>query len=334
MGRLDGKVAIITGAGSGIGRASALLFAQEGAQVVVADLSESAGMETLGLVQAAGGGALFAATDVRREAQVEAMVKQAVAAFGQVNILYNNAAIEIRGSATQLSEAQWDATMGANVKGSWLCSKYAIPEMQKVGGGVIINSASTLSYRVADERAAYVASKGAILQLTRSLAMDYSKDNIRANCLVIGPIDTPLLAQSMADSGDAQGVMDWPAGLGRPLHPPDLSRLRGSQTAEGVVIRLVPVVRHGTRAQKSRWRNEIFDKRQEKRYSSCCKQQIVNSHTIIRCELEGRMYSFFFHVTAYSNVFTRAPSVANVDVNHQVVPGRFGKRCRRSLSID
>ncbi len=209
MGKLDGKVAIITGAGSGIGRASALLFAEEGAKVVVADLNEDAGTKSVELVRAAGGEALFVSTDVRREAQVESMVNQTVAAFGAVDILYNNAAIEIRGSATQLSEEEWDATMGTNVKGSWLCSKYAIPEMRKVGGGVIINSASTLSYRVADERAAYVASKGAILQLTRSLAMDYAKDNIRANCLVIGPIDTPLLAQSMVDSGDAQGVMDW-----------------------------------------------------------------------------------------------------------------------------
>ena len=209
MGRLDGKVAIITGGGSGIGRASALLFAQEGAKVVVADLSEDAGRETADLVAAAGGSALSVATDIRQAAQVDIMVRVAVTAYGKVDILYNNAAIEIRGSATQLSEDQWDATLDTNVKGCWLCCKYAIPEMQKAGGGVIINSASTLSYRVADERAAYVTSKGAILQLTRSLAMDYSKDNIRANCLVIGPIDTPLLAQSMADSGDAPGVMDW-----------------------------------------------------------------------------------------------------------------------------
>jgi len=116
MGKLDGKVAIITGAGSGIGRASALLFAEEGAKVVIADLNEDAGTESVELIQAAGGDALFVSTDVRRGAQVESMVNQAAASFGTVDILYNNAAIEIRGSATQLSEEEWDATMGTSVK--------------------------------------------------------------------------------------------------------------------------------------------------------------------------------------------------------------------------
>ena len=133
MGRLNGKVAIITGAGSGIGRASSLLFAEEGAKVVVAELNEEAGRDTVQQIQAAGGDALFVEADIRQAAQVEAMVRQTVAAYGKVDILYNNAAIEIRGSATQLNEADWDATMGTNVKGCWLCCKYAIPEMLRGG---------------------------------------------------------------------------------------------------------------------------------------------------------------------------------------------------------
>jgi NAD(P)-dependent dehydrogenase (short-subunit alcohol dehydrogenase family) len=209
MGKLDGKTAIITGAGSGIGRASAVLFAEERARVVVADLNEADGLETVRLIQAAGGEALFVPVDVRSATLVEAMVKRAADSYGRVDILFNNAAIEIRGSATQLTEADWDKTFDTNVKGYWLCAKHAIPEMQKAGGGVILNSASTLSYRVADERAAYCATKGAVLQLTRSLAMDYAKDGIRANCLVIGPIDTPLLERSKQESGKPESVQEW-----------------------------------------------------------------------------------------------------------------------------
>jgi len=170
------------------------------------------------------------------------MVEQAVSTYGRVDILYNNAAIEIRGSATQLSEADWDATMGTNVKGSWLCAKYAIPEMQRAGGGVIINSASTLSYRVADERAAYVASKGAVLGFTRALAREIGPDNVSVNAVTPGAIATEG-EKVHANPDDIARIMEQQC-LQRRILPVDVARVclfLASELSDGMTGQTVNV---------------------------------------------------------------------------------------------
>ena len=194
--RLANKVAIITGAGSGMGRAAALLFAREGAKVVVADLDPKTGEEVAGEVTTAGGEALFVSVNVAVEEQVQQMVQAAVERFGALHVLYNNAGIMPAddGAVTDISEQTWDKVLDVNLKSAFFCCKYAIPEMVKAGGGSIINVASfvaILGCTVPQD--AYTASKGGMISLTKSLAVQYAKRGIRANAICPGPIETPLL---------------------------------------------------------------------------------------------------------------------------------------------
>ena len=202
MGRLDGKVALITGAGKGMGRVAAELFAAEGARVAVADLVPADGEAAVTAIEAAGGSAVFVPVDVSDATQVEAMVATTVAAFGGLHVLYNNAGIfpADDGGATETPETTWDTVMDVNLKGVWLGCKFGIPAMLESGGGSIINVASFVALMgAATAQIAYTASKGGVLSMTREIAVEYARQGIRANALCPGPIETALLAELMAD---------------------------------------------------------------------------------------------------------------------------------------
>ena len=204
--RLKDKVAIVTGSASGLGRAISILFAQEGAKVVGADINVNGGRETVATIEGAGGTGLFVETDVTQAAACKRMVEAAVEAYGGVDILVNNAGVEIRGGVLSLTEAEWDQMLAVDLKAIYLCSKEALPEMLKAGGGSIINVASVLSFDVIPERAAYCAAKAGAIHLSKSIALDYGPQGIRCNALAPGAFHTALLEQSMVDSGDYEGT--------------------------------------------------------------------------------------------------------------------------------
>ena len=194
--RLDGKVTIITGGGSGMGKTAAELFAREGARVVVSDVSEAAGEGVVSAVRAAGGEATFVRADVSSEDDARAMVQHAVAAYGRVDALYNNAGImpEADHSVIDTDVATWDKVMAVNVRGVFLGCKYAIPQMLDQGSGSIINISSFVAILGCSvPQDAYTASKGAVLALTRSLAVQFAGRGVRSNSISPGPIETPLL---------------------------------------------------------------------------------------------------------------------------------------------
>ena len=200
--RLKDKIALITGAGSGIGREAALLFAREGAAVVVVDLAEAPGRETTRAIEAAGGRALFVRADVSKAADAEGMVAAAEKAYGRLNVLFNNAGIfpAADGSVTGTDEEIWDLVMRVNLKGVFLGCKYGIPALLRAGGGSVVNTASFVALMgAATPQIAYTASKGGVLSMTREIAIEFARRGIRVNALCPGPVDTPLMAELLGD---------------------------------------------------------------------------------------------------------------------------------------
>lgn len=233
---LQGKVAIVTGGGKGIGRASALALARAGADVAVVDLDEAAGQEVCAEIEAGGARALFSRVDVSQSAQVQEMVNQVVQRFGRIDILHNNAGIQTYGTAESTTEEEWDRVINVNLKGVFLCSKFTIPHMRRAGGGSIIITASVQGLASQPNVAGYAASKGALLALTRNMAIDFAKDNIRVNAVLPGSIDTPMLrwAADVLTGREEQAIKEW----GR-LHP--IGRVgRPEEVAEVVLFLASP----------------------------------------------------------------------------------------------
>ncbi len=210
--RLKSKVAIVTGAGRGIGRATALLFAREGAKVVLNDLNADLVKETARLIATQGGEATVVVGDVAKAADAEALARTAVERYGRIDILDNNAAIYLPSDIVELDEEDWDRLMDVNIKGTYLCCKHVLPTMIKQRGGSIINVGSIVSFIALDGpkglAGAYVASKGAVLQLTRALAVRYGRDNIRVNCICPGFIETDMVETALAGMADSAEVKE------------------------------------------------------------------------------------------------------------------------------
>jgi NAD(P)-dependent dehydrogenase (short-subunit alcohol dehydrogenase family) len=227
MGKLDGKIALITGAGSGMGQATALLFAKEGAKVGVIDYVPAGGQETVRMIREAGGKAIFIEADISKAADAERMIRTTVDTYGRIDILHNNAGISQRMvPMAEITEDEWNHIIDVNLKGVFLSSKYAIPVMLKQGGGVIINTASCAGIVGWAGLSAYSASKGGGILLTKTMALDYAGQNIRVNCICPGFIRTPMAERQLPKDPQAQQavIMRIQPPMGRIGQPQEIAQ--------------------------------------------------------------------------------------------------------------
>ena len=224
--QLKGKTAIITGAAGGIGRATVRRFVGEGAQVVAADIQGEGAEETARIVGADYPDAVIAHTvDVSRSDQVERLISETVSHFGRLDIIFSNAAIMRDGSVVNLPEADWDALFNANVKGAFLCGKYGIPAIRQSGGGSFIITASANSFYAESDIAGYCATKGAVLQLARAMAIDHGPEGVRVNCICPGWIETAMSQPFLEENPEGREFAGKIAPMGRIGQPEDVAEV-------------------------------------------------------------------------------------------------------------
>jgi NAD(P)-dependent dehydrogenase (short-subunit alcohol dehydrogenase family) len=217
MAEFDHKVALVTGGSSGIGRAAALAFAQKGAKVVVASRRVKESEETVALIQAAGSEAIFVQTDITQAAEVENLIAKTVATYGRLDYAFNNAGIEgAVGPSIEQTEETWDQIIDTNLKGVWLSMKYQIPQMLKQGGGAIVNNASAGGLIGLPNASIYIASKHGVIGLTKTLALEHAKDNIRINTVCPGGIDTDMVTRVFGENKAGFGLQHPIGRLGKP----------------------------------------------------------------------------------------------------------------------